>query len=301
VALKILVLGGTRFVGRGIVEVALDRGHDVTLFNRGSNRELFPSARRIIGDRKTADIEEIGHERWDCVVDVSAYHPAEVRSALRALDGDVTQYLFVSTVSVYDNPSPGATEDARLIDVDEDVPRNDPRSYGGLKVLCERTLRDSLRDRLTVIRPTVVIGPYDTTDRFPWWVRQVERGGRIEVPRRLDQPLQLIDAGDVGAFAVRLIEQSTTGTYNTAGPVEPLTLGRMLEVLAGALGSSVEPVPVEDDRGHDIPLTLPADGSWDGMFSVAIDAALRAGLQLRPLDESTASVARWQTERVESR
>jgi 2'-hydroxyisoflavone reductase len=299
--MKLLVLGGTRFVGRAIVQAALDRDHEVTLFNRGSNRELFARARRIIGDRATGDIDQIGQERWDSVVDVSAYRPAEVRSALRALDGNTEQYLFISTVSVYDHPAPGAAEDGPLIEVDEAVPREDPRAYGGLKVLCERALHAALGERLTVLRPTVVIGPHDPTDRFPWWVRQVARGGRIEVPRRLDQPLQLIDAEDVGAFAVHALEHSISGTFNTAGPEDPLTLGRMIEVLSETLGSSVEPVEVDDEHTARMPLTLPADGMLDGMFGVSIAAALRAGLRLRPLAESAGAVQSWLAQHVESR
>src|SRR5207302_5924746 len=137
--------------------------------------------------------------------------------------------------------------------------------------------------------PTVVIGPHDYTDRFPWWVRRVARGGRIEVPRRLAQPVQLIDATDLGVFAVHMVEQRVAGTFNCAGPEEPLTVGGMVGELAAAFGVSVEPVEV-DPAGRQFPLTLDEDGSADGYFSVSAAAALRAGLTLRPLSESALDV-----------
>jgi 2'-hydroxyisoflavone reductase len=297
--MNILVLGGTRFVGRAIAGAALERGHEVTLFNRGSHPELFPRARRIIGDRTTADIEQVAARRWDCVVDVSAYRPAEVRSLLRALGTPAPHHVFISTVSVYDNPPLGSDERARLIEVDESVPSTDPRSYGGLKVLCEREMREAVGDRLTVLRPTVVIGPHDTTDRFPWWVRTVASGGTIAVTRP-EQPVQLIDADDVAVFALRTIEHAIHGTFNTAGPRDPLTVESMVMTLGEAL--SVDVACVRDDRADgDLPLQLARDGSEDGFFRVSIEAALAEGLTLRPLGDSARAVLRSQEQRAESR
>ena len=162
--MKVLVLGGTRFVGRGIVEATLNAKHDVTLFNRGTDRALFPAVPRIIGDR-TKDTATLAAQDWDCVVDVSGYRPSEVRPVARAVHDHTQHYVYISTVSVYETPMPpGAGEEAPLMRVDEPIPDTDPRSYGGLKALCESALRASLGDRLTVLRPTVVVGPHDYTD-----------------------------------------------------------------------------------------------------------------------------------------
>jgi len=299
---RVLVLGGTRFVGRAIVEAALSAGHEVTLFNRGSAPDLFPGARRILGDRDTADIDRIAQATWDCVVDVSGYRPAQVRGVLHALGDRVSHYLFISTVSVYATPlPPGAAEDAPLIVVDETVPPGDPLAYGGLKVLCEQELRARLDGLLTVVRPTVVIGPHDTTDRFPWWVRLVARGGRIEVPARVDQPLQLIDAADLSAFVVRAIEQRVGGTFNVVGPAAPLTLRGLIDLLSVALDSNVEPVPAAGGAGARIPLTTDPEGTADGLFAVSGEAAYRAGLTLRPLEQSAREVLSTEQARSESR
>ncbi len=301
--MKILVIGGTRFIGRAIVGAALEGGHDVTLFNRGTHRDVFPTVARIVGDRNHAeDVEQIARGDWDCIVDVNAYRPAELRPVLRVLAGRLPHYLYISTVSVYAQPPPGADEDAPLLEVDESISPGDPDAYGGLKVLCERMLRDAAGDRLTVLRPTVVVGPHDYTDRFPWWVRSVARGGRLQVPRRLEQPVQLIDAGDLGAFAVRTLSERVFGTFNTVGPKAPQTLGGMIEMLSTTFGSKVELDPVDPERvSTPFPLTVPEDGSKDGSFMVSSEAARRQGLTLRPLSESAAAVLHHEQERVESR
>lgn len=287
--MKLLVLGGTRFVGRAIVETALAAGHDVTLFNRGSNRDIFPDVARIAGDRDSDDIAKIGEQEWDVVVDVSAYHPRQVRSAVRALREQRPHHVFISTVSVYADPVPhGSDESAMLIEVDESIPRSDPRAYGGLKVLCERAMRDAT-EHLTVLRPTVVIGPHDPTDRFTWWVQRVVRGGRISVPERVEQPVQLVDAEDLAAFAVLAAEQRVRGTFNVTAPTELLTLRDMIGVIAGAAGVSVE---LETASSADYPLYLGGEPEDDGVFMLSNEKARRAGLGLRPLADSTAAVLR---------
>lgn len=165
--MDVLVLGGTRFVGRAIAERAIARGHGVTLFNRGSDQAAFPAAARINGDRDVqSDVARIGGHAWDAVVDVSGYRPAQVRAVLAALGAGRPRYLYISTVSVYADPVPrGASESAPLLEVDETIPSTDPRAYGGLKVLCERELAAEYSGPLTILRPTVVIGPHDYTDR----------------------------------------------------------------------------------------------------------------------------------------
>jgi 2'-hydroxyisoflavone reductase len=291
--MQILVLGGTRFIGRGIVEAALDRGHELTLFNRGStDPDAFrdnPNVHRLRGDRRGNDIAQIADQKWDAVVDVSAYQPDDLRPVLRALSDQTPQYVFISTVSVYlPNLPRGSDESAPLLHVPESIPNLDPRAYGGLKAQCERQLRDAVGDRLTILRPTVVIGPRDYTDRFGWWVKRIASAGDLRVPRRLEQPVQLIDARDLSAFAAQTIDANILGTYNAVGPTEPTTLGGVIAAVSAALGVAVRPVP--SDEGSRFPLILPEDGSVDGLFSVSGAAAYRQGLTLRPLGDSAREV-----------
>ena len=290
--MKVLVLGGTRFVGRGIVEATLNAKHDVTLFNRGTDRAVFPSVHRIIGDR-TKDAAKLAAQDWDCVVDVSGYRPSEVRPVARAVHDRTQHYVYISTVSVYATPMPpGAGEDAPLMRVDASIPDTDPRSYGGLKALCESALRASLGDRLTVLRPTVVVGPHDYTNRFTWWVQQIARDGKLPVPDRLHQHVQLIDVRDLAAFVVRVVEERILGTFNTVGPREPLTLSGMIDVTQEAIAVHVELVSADDEHvatSHHFPLVRP-DSSDDSAYRVSGNAAYGAGLTLRPLVESARAV-----------
>jgi 2'-hydroxyisoflavone reductase len=289
--MRLLVMGGTRFVGRAIVEVALERGHDVAMFNRGSRGNLFAGVHLITGDRNTADIEKLAIAEWDAVIDVSAYRPQQVRSLIDVLSGRVAHYIYISTVSVYADPVPiGADERAPLLRVDEAISADDPHAYGGLKVLCEEVLGDSWPAALTVLRPTVVIGPHDYTDRFAWWVRAAARGGHLDLPRRLEQPVQLIDAQDLAQFVVHSLEQRISGIFNTTGPRERLTLGSMLDTLTDAFHTSVEAAIAHG--GDHVPLTLADDGSEDGVFTIDSSAAHAAGLTLRPLSESARAVLR---------
>ncbi len=292
--MRILILGGTRFVGRAIVDAALQRDHEVTLFNRGTHRDIFAAVPTIIGDRESPDdVAELAGARWDAVVDVSAYTPAQLRPVLHALGENVPHYVYISTVSVYADALPrGADESAPLLQVEESISADDPHAYGGLKARCEELLRERLGDRLTVLRPTVVIGPHDHTDRFPWWVRSVARGGTMRVPSRLEQPVQLIDAADLAVFTMHVLEHRVLGTYNTVGPSQPLTLGGLLDALSATFDSHVEPVPAESQEdGAPFPLAgLAADGSEDGLFSVSGAAAWRDGLRLRSIAESALAV-----------
>ena len=294
--MKILVLGGTRFVGRAIVEAALGRDHEITLFNRGTtDPDAFrsaPNVHHVRGDRTTDDAEVLATTQWECVVDVSAYRPDAIRPVLRTLCGQAPHYLYISTVSVYQPSIPrGSDESAPLLDVDEAIPPSDPHAYGGLKALCERELRAALDDRLTVVRPTVVIGPRDPTDRFTWWVRQIAGAARLHVPRRLDQPVQLIDSRDLGLFVVRCVEEEMLGTFNAVGPAQAITFGAMIDVVAEALAVSPHLVPAAP--GTHFPLMLPEQDPPDGVFSVSGAAAYGRGLTLRPIGESAVDILHW--------
>jgi 2'-hydroxyisoflavone reductase len=233
--MRILILGGTRLVGRQIVNEALARGHDVTLFNRGqTDPAAFPTATRLIGDRN-GDLAELATGEWDATVDVCAYVPRQVRSLLTTLDKRSGHYTFISTISVYgdDLPQSGFTESAPLLEPawDDTV---DMMKYGQLKVACEQVAAELAGDRLLIIRPGYVVGPYDYTERFTHWVRAVADGGPIIGPDA-DQPLQCIDSRDLAAFTVDCVERQTIDTYNVTAPQDVPTFAEVFEAIARGL------------------------------------------------------------------
>ncbi|MDQ1702071.1 MAG: hypothetical protein QOF57_1323 [Frankiaceae bacterium] len=296
--MRLLVLGGTSFVGRAIVEDALAHGHDVTVFSRGvTGAELFPGVERRRGDRTAGEYASLAGGEWDAVVDVSAYVPRHVAEALTAVDGRFGRYVFISTVSVYDNGKPQSPVR------DEDSPRLAPvraseevtgDTYGGLKVACEDDVLAGLGDRATIVRPGVVAGPHDTTDRFTWWVRAAAAGGAVEIPGRPDQPAQVIDSRDLARLVVRLAEDDVAGTFNAVGPADATTLGGLLATCAAAAGTEAEFVSVPGGGRH--PLVL-ADPKGDVMFRRSSALARAAGLPATPLERTAADVLAWDRER----
>jgi 2'-hydroxyisoflavone reductase len=234
--MRILIMGGTQFVGRHITAAALGAGHDVTLFNRGrTGADLFAGATRLRGDRNSeADLAQLRGGQWDATVDVNAYHPRQVRSLASALDGQGGQQLFISTASVYRTPvAPGFSEDAPLNELAEPLPdevTND--TYGGLKVACERAAIELHGPGSAVIRPTYVIGPHDFSYRFTWWVSRIARGGEVLAPGNPADPIQVIDARDQASWAVSLLERGTGGIYHAVSPKPPFGFGDMLAAIA---------------------------------------------------------------------
>jgi 2'-hydroxyisoflavone reductase len=300
--MRILVLGGTSFVGRAIVEQALGRRHAVTLFSRGrTGAELFPQAERRTGDRASGDYAALADGSWDAVVDVSGYVPRHVQQAAGALGDRIGRYLFISTGSVYDRlRAPDViTEDAPRLPAERGTEDHTGPAYGPLKVACEDDLLQTYGDRATLVRPGIVAGPHDPTDRFTWWVRRVARGGRMAVPARLEQPVQVVDAGDLGRLVVSLVEADRPGTYNAVGPAEPTTVRGLVDACATAAGSRVEPVPVPVEAVEPgFPLVLP-DESWDVFFRRSAARARAAGLTATPLEQTARDVLAWDRERGE--
>lgn len=298
--MRILMLGGTGFVGRHITEAALDAGHDVTIFNRGqTNSDLFPDARRLTGDRSTGDLGALRTGEWDAVVDVNAYVPRVVREAAAALEGQVGHYTYISTVSVYQQQPRGPVdEDAPLVTLED--PTTEERTgatYGGLKVLCEQVAQEAFPGRCTVVRPGIVAGPYDTTDRFTYWVRRVAEGGDVLVPDRPDQPVQVVHARDQGDFVVKVTAERVDGVFNSVGPSQPLTLAAMIEACAEAAGTSpaVHWIPEEvcAEQSLPFPLYLPSQRNVDGLFEVSPARAEAAGLRNRPIVDTAADTLAW--------
>jgi 2'-hydroxyisoflavone reductase len=262
--MRLLVLGGTRFIGRHLVEAAQAAGHRVDVFSRG--RTPAPAgARQLIGDRD-GDLAALDGDRWDVVVDVSGYLPRQVRDSAARLAGRAGRYLFISSCAVYDgNGAAELAEDAPLRELpDPTVEEITGATYGGLKVLCERAAEATFDGAVLSVRPTFVAGPYDTTDRFTSWLRRVRRGGRVAAPYDPTLPLAFADVRDLARFLVRMCEGDDTGAVNVSGPARPTTWGEALDIAREVTGSDATftwlPAEFLRSRGADrdaLPMAVP--------------------------------------------
>ncbi|MEA3076672.1 MAG: hypothetical protein QOF60_1580 [Actinomycetota bacterium] len=299
--MRLLMLGGTGFVGRHITEAALDACHEVTLFNRGkTNAEVFPGVARLVGDREAGDLSALSAGEWDAVVDVNAYVPRRVREAVAALDGRVGHYTFISTVSVYEaQPSGPLVEDESAVAVlDDPTTENvDGRTYGPLKVLCELEAKSAFPGHCTVIRPGIVAGPWDPTERFTHWVRAAAAGGVVRAPARPDQPVQVVHARDQGDFVVKASVEGLDGVFNTVGPSSPLTFASMLAACASAAGTTIDVEWVDEavvaSEKLPAPLYLPSSAGIDGLFEASSAKAEAAGFRNRPIVETATDTLAW--------
>jgi 2'-hydroxyisoflavone reductase len=299
-SLRLLILGGTKFVGRHMTEAALARGHDVTLFNRGAtNAELFPNASKIRGDRD-GGLGALDDQTWDAVIDVNGYLPRLVRDSTERLETRAGRYVFISTLSVYaDFSSDGQTEEAPLAQLsDPAVEEVNGDTYGGLKALCERAVESAFPDRNLILRLGYVVGPYDPTDRWTYYVRRVSQGGEMLVPGAPDQPIQFIDARDIAAFLLGLLEQRTRGIYNVTGPAAQLTWGEFLETARQVSSAETQFVWASEAflDAREVPQdTFPlfAPGAARGIMTFDNRRALKAGLKFRPLAETIRDTLAW--------
>lgn len=296
-AVRMLVLGGTAFVGRAIVEDAVRTGAEVTLFGRGrTGSDLFPGLTRLIGDRDTGDYAALGSGYWDAVVDVSGYLPRHVGQAMDALDGRAGRYLFISSHAVYQHEGvgPGSTEETprrRPVRDTEDL-----RSYGPLKVACEDDVVARYGSRATIVRPGKVAGPHDWQDGLTYWVRRAGRGGRVALPGAPQQPVQVIDVRDLARLVVQLLSDDRPGVFHAVGPANPVTLGGLIETCARAAGTTVEIVPVPPSTA---PLFFPLiKSNWPSQQRSPARARA-AGMPATPLEATVADVLAWDRQRGE--
>lgn len=296
--MDLLILGGTRFLGRHLVEAALERGHRVTLFNRGeSNPGLFPEVEELRGERG-GDLSALRGRSWDAAIDTSGYLPRDVRASAGLLSDTVGHYAFVSSISVYEDfGRTGMDEDAPVLAPPDPEPEGlDWDLYGGLKVGCERAVEAAMPGRALVVRPGMIVGPHDYTDRFPYWRRRVAEGGEVLAPGDPEQQVQLIDARDLAAWVLRMAEEGRTGVYNATGPEYRLTTRGMLEGIRAATGSDAQFVWASEkfflDAGvkpwEEMPLWVPKEMA--GILSVNVGRAVGAGLAFRPLGETVRDV-----------
>jgi 2'-hydroxyisoflavone reductase len=298
--MRVLVLGGTSFVGRAIVEDALRTGAEVTLFGRGrTGTDLFPGLTRLIGDRDSGDYAALCDGRWDAVVDVSGYLPRHVGQAMDALGDRAGRYLFISSHAVYAKTGePGSTEDAPRRPPVRDV--RDPEeldndTYGPSKVACEDDVMARYGARATIVRPGKVAGPHDWQDGLTYWVRRAARGGRVAVPADPRQPVQIIDSRDLARLVVQLLADDRAGAYQAVGPAEPVTLAGLIETCARVAGTEVEKVPVPRAEAPRFPLVR---DDWAGQQRSPARARA-AGMPATPLAVTAADVLAWDRERGE--
>jgi 2'-hydroxyisoflavone reductase len=304
--MRLLVIGGTEFVGRAFVEEAVRSGHQVTIFHRGRTEPPdLPDVTHLHGDREGA-LGALGSATWDAVLDTCGYVPRVVGASARVLAERAARYLFVSTTSVYpDETPPGGTEDASVHQPPypdtEDVTG---QTYGPLKVACELAVREVFGDRATIVRPGYIVGPHDPTERFVSWLRRAARGGAMYAPGPPDEPLQVIDVRDLGAFMLRLAADGRSGTYNGVGPGVPLTMRAFLETAVAEGGAGTRLVWVdrnvalgvgdEDERYRLFPMWHP---EYPGTHRWTVHRAMAAGLRHRPFVETVRDTIAWDRSR----
>lgn len=299
--MKLLMLGGTVFLGRHITQAALKRGHQVTLFTRGKTHpDLFPEAERLTGDRNV-DLSALKNRTWDAVIDTCGYAPSVVRASAEALQDRVAHYTFVSSISAYaELKEPGIREDAPLGQLNEATEEVTGDTYGPLKALCEAEVERVFGERALIVRPGLIVGPFDPTGRFTYWPTRIAKGGDVLAPGDPEAEVQVIDGRDLALWIVVCAERGTTGVFNATGPLTRLTMRRMLETAIETLNPAArlvwtsEKFLLDNNVGPwmELPVWLPADDG--GVMSVDIGRALDAGLSFRPLPETMRDTFEWQ-------
>jgi 2'-hydroxyisoflavone reductase len=319
--MKLLILGGTRFVGRHLVTAALARNHEITLFNRGKHPSAaLTSVETIHGDRNS-DLAKLQGRRWNAVVDTCGYLPRTVRASAEMLSHSVDAYVFISSLSVYadfsvsdiDETALTATLTSEQLEEANEIDSSGQASavtygkmYGGLKALCEQAAEEVLPNRVLIIRPGLIVGPYDYTDRFTYWVQRITRGneaGEVLAPGRPDRYVQFIDVRDLAEWTVRMIERKEKGVYNANGLPNNLTMERVLEESKMVSASDASFTWVSEDflmqekvaPWSEMPLWMPEEAAphLKGFMFINCNKAVGAGLGFRPLNETIRDVATW--------
>ena len=300
--MKLLVLGGTKFLGRAIVEAALARGDDVTLFNRGlTNPDLFPEAEKLRGERD-GDLSALEGRRWDAVVDPSGYVPRVVRASAELLAGSVDRYTFVSSLSVYSRMYQGYDEAAPLEELEDPTTEDVAAAYGGLKVLCERVVEDVFGANGISVRAGLIVGPHDPTDRFTYWPVRIAAGGDVLAPAPATRQVQFIDVRDLATWILRVTEDGDGGPYNATGPVPAVTIGQLLQTCVEVSASGARLVWVDEEflleegvgPWMELPLWVPeSDPEVRHLHEADVSRALAAGLEFRPLATTVRDTLEW--------
>ena len=303
--MKLLIIGGTRFLGRALVDEARAAGHAVTLFNRGqSNPELYPDVEQVHGDRD-GGLAVLGERRWDAVIDTCGYVPRIVRASADYLSRRVGHYTFISTMSVYADPSRPGTDETSAVGVlaAESVEEITGETYGPLKALCENAVTEAVNGRALHVRAGLIVGPHDQSDRFTYWPVRVSRGGRVLAPGTPDYGVQFIDVRDLARWTLQATSRQLTGPFNVTGPRTPLPLGGLLATCLQESGSHTTFTWVDEEflvaqkvePYTEIPLWVPAE--YGGFNAFNTDKALAAGLAFRPAAETVRDTLAWANSR----
>lgn len=299
--LKVLVLGGTGFIGPHIVRRLVERGHTVSIFTRGRrDADLPASVERLVGDRN-GKLEALVGRTWDAVIDDSATNPEWVRQSAALLDGKVQRYLFTSSTGVYYPYLKLGLTEADAVHTDARDAKDPSESYGTQKATCEAIVQRVFGDKGIVVRPTYIVGPGDTSDRFTYWPVRLARGGDVIAPGRKDDKVQFIDVRDLTAFMVHLVESNASGIFNAVGPKAPMTVETFLDIAKRTVGKNVRYVWFDDDAWflkHEIDGVVPwilARGNDLGHTSIVSTRSTQAGLTLRPVQETLRDTLAWFT------
>jgi 2'-hydroxyisoflavone reductase len=315
--LRLLVLGGTGLIGPHLVRHAIARGHQVTIFNRGkTNTHLFPEIEKLKGDR-AGDLKSLEGREWDAVIDNSASLPQWVRDSAGLLEGQADLYLFTSSISAYsDHSIVGLDEDGPVGKIDPEVAAQvtevsqiNGMNYGPLKVLCEQAAREAFGEKSIVVRPGLIVGPGDYSDRFTYWPVRIDRGGEVMAPGDPTDPVQFIDVRDLAEWYVHLVEKGLTGTYNATGPGSPLSIAEMLYGIRAVTSADVSFTWVDADflAAHEVApwahmtVWVPPRGGYEGFATVSCARAMAAGLSYRPLAATARDTLDWWYELPEDR
>src|SRR5215212_6704017 len=309
--LRILILGGTGFTGPFQVRYALDRGHKVTVFNRGKTRpgELPEGVEQLIGDRN-GQLDALKGREWDVVIDNPTSVPVWVRDVAQVLKGNLDRFVFISTISVYADNTKQNDETAALAKYEgadamketrDSIIASEYKLYGPLKALSEQEAEKWFPDKTLIIRPGLIVGPGDQTDRFTYWPVRIDRGGEVLAPGEPNDPVQFIDARDLAEWTIRIVESGETGTYNATGPATELGVGDMLGGIKTALESNATFTWADADfleaqkvaPWSDMPVWVPPRGEEGGLSRTSIKKALAAGLTFRPLDVTARDTVAW--------
>jgi 2'-hydroxyisoflavone reductase len=304
--MDILVIGGTRFLGSHFVEAALRAGHRLTLFNRGqSGPGLFPEAEHVRGDRD-GGLTPLEGRRWDAVLDTCGYVPRVVRASAELLAPGADHYTFVSSLSVFpDGTPPGYDETAPVDSIDDpSIEEITNESYGPLKALCEAEVEQAFPGRALVVRPGLIVGPRDPTDRFTYWPWRVARGGEVLAPAPPGYRIQIIDGRDLAGWMLRMIEGGGSGVYNATGPTGILTLGELLDACARVSGSGAAITPVDAgfleehdvEPWSDVPVWMPGQ-AYEGFMAADCSKAIATGLTFRPIEDTIGDTLAWASAR----
>lgn len=310
---NLLIIGGTKFLGRHLVDAATQRGHNVTLFNRGlTNPGLFEKSsaqskiEEVLGDR-SSDLSQLKERKFDAVIDTCGYKADDILSATQALGENVGSYIFISSISVYETKLGVAIDEASPL-VRKPVPPEED-NYATLKALCESTLVSELPESHLIVRPGLIVGPFDPSDRFTYWIRRIRQGGHILAPGSEQRQVQYIDVRDLAEWIIFLAEEKQKGVFSAVGPVEKnMDMGTMLDTMVKLLNPSGKLIWADDQTLQkngvspwlEMPLWLPEDADSSQMLSISTTKSQMAGLKTRDLAKTIVDTNQWDIQRGDS-